>query len=119
MITDSLAMNNSRISAIGIGNGTSDSFLRTITFKGSGLFEVINDTSDIEKKVEILMKRLRMTTLDGVKFEWDASSNISYILPIVKPSQSFLKGAEMEVFVYFERGSDRRRTEKLCQDDLL
>ena len=102
LIATSLEKHNSRISAIGIGNGTADSFLRTITTKGSGLFELVNEAKEIEEKVDIFMKRLRMPTITNVSWEWDEKANIAYVLPVTKPKQTFLKGAPMELFVYFK-----------------
>lgn len=88
LMATSLDKHDSRISTIGIGNGTSDSFLRTIPLKGAGLFEIINDASDVERKIEIMMKRLRLPKISNIKLEWDKKSNIAYVLPYFKKDQS-------------------------------
>lgn len=102
LITTSLDKNNSRISAVGIGNGTSDSFLRTVTSKGAGLFDIVNDVTEIEKKMEIFMKRLRMPVISNLQLDWSEDSAVAFVLPTIKPTQTFLKGAQMELFVYLK-----------------
>lgn len=112
LIATSIDKHDSRISTIGIGNGTSDSFLRTIPLKAGGLFEIINENSDVEKKMELFMKRLRMPRIKDVKFHWSHDSNIAFLLPLFKPKQSLLKGTPIEVYVYFKKQSQGPHLDK-------
>ena len=91
-----------RVSAIGIGNGSSDSFLRTIAYKGLGIFEVLNSSSKIEEKIEFFMKRLRWYTIDSITFDTKDASNILKIIPTFQKNQSILKGMPIEVFIYMK-----------------
>ena len=102
IIDESLTTYNSRISAIGIGNGVSELFLRTVTVKGGGLFEIVSDEGVSKKMVENLTKRLRMPYFGNVKFDWSSSPNVGYILPVIKEKQTFLKGVQFAVVVYFK-----------------
>lgn len=104
-IVNSIKKRKCRISAIGIGNGSSDSFLRTMAFKGLGLFEVINSPTKIEEKIEFFMKRLRWYTIDTISFDISNAPNVVKIVPVLDKNQALLKGLPIEVFIYLKEKS--------------
>lgn len=102
LLTKSLKCHNSRVSAIGIGNGSSDSFLRTIAAKGLGLYDTLTGTSHIEDKLELFLKRLRLPTISNVTFDTKGQNNILMILPVLDTNQYLVKGLPIEIFVYLK-----------------
>lgn len=124
LLRKSLKCHNSRVSAIGIGNGSSDSFLRTIASKGLGIFEILTGTSHIEEKLDMFMKRLRLPAINNIQFDTKGENNILTILPVLHPNQCLIKGLPIEIFVYLKEknqpveGSKKIQQITMTYDDL-
>lgn len=98
----SLDLHKSRVSAIGIGNGSSDNFLRTIATKGRGIIEVIHNVLTIETKIKEFVANLRRPTISNIKFDYSPNFKIIAVIPFFNENSHLLKKAPIEIFIYFE-----------------
>ena len=101
LLTTSRNLKDTRVSAVGIGSGCSDSFLRIIASKGLGLIECLTSHTILESRCKMFMSRLRAKTVSNLSFEYDDSS-ILKVLPICTRNQSILKSSAIEVFIYLK-----------------
>lgn len=90
-----------RVSAVAIGSGAADSFLKTVALKGQGIVEVLGVQEHIDERMESFMKRLIKPTYRNVKFE-TLDDSVVQILPLITPNTSFLKGTSFEIFAYMK-----------------
>lgn len=101
LLTTSRNLKDTRVSAVGIGSGCSDSFLRIIASKGLGLIECLTSHTILESRCKMFMVRLRAKTVSNIQFEFDETA-IVQVLPICSPNQSILKSSAIEVFIYLK-----------------
>ena len=95
-----------RVSAVAIGSGAADSFLRTVVLKGQGIIEVLGVQEHINERMESFMKRLTKPTFRNVRFE-ALDDSIAQVLPIITPNTTFLKGCPFEIFAYLKNSQDK------------
>jgi len=103
LILRSRSTMNTRVSAIGIGNGASDSFLRIASEKGLGLMEVIYSPKQVEDRVKVFLKRLQSQCIKSIRFEYDEKAIIQ-VLPMYSLELRHLKTGSFGVYVYFRKG---------------
>lgn len=113
VIKKSLRCYSSRVSAIGIGNGSSDSFLRLISSNGLGGFESIFLEEDVEKadekstileaKISKLMKQIRKAEITNLQFDTSEDPSALIVLPVIEPENHLLKGSPIQVIVYHKK----------------
>jgi hypothetical protein len=94
-----------RISAVAIGSGAADHFLRAIAVKGNGIVEVLGVQEHIDERMQHFMHRLTKPTIRDVSFEV-LDESIIQVLPSIMPNSSFLKGSPFEVFIYLGPNDD-------------
>lgn len=94
-----------RVSAVAIGSGAADSFLKTVALKGQGIVEVLGVQEHIDERMENFMHRLVKPTYRNVRFE-DLDESVVQILPLITPNTSYLKGTSFEIFAYLKNCED-------------
>lgn len=108
VMVHSRSVRNTRISCIGIGNGSCDSFLQVVSSKGCGLMDTICSPNQINDRIYLFMKRLRAKSISDIKFEFDESVFLK-VLPNFDPNQKHLKSAAFEVQAFFRRNVALKR----------